>query len=68
MKPKSFLLLLFAVLLWGGASLYFTISAPKYFQQARDGADWKPARGGLVPINIRPDGPADRAGLIFTDT
>ena len=68
MKPKSFLLLLFALLLWGGASLYFTLSAPKYFQQARDGADWKPARGGLVPINIRPDGPADRAGLIFTDT
>ncbi len=68
MKPKSFLLLFFAALFWGGASLYFTLYAPKYFQQAMDGADWKPASGGLVPTNIRPDGPADRAGLISTDT
>ncbi len=68
MKPKSLLLLLFVVFLWGDASFYFTIYAPKYFQQALDGADWKPASGGLVPTNIRPDGPADRAGLILTDT
>jgi len=68
LKPKSFLLLFFAALLWGGASLYFTISAPKYFQQALDGANWKPASGGLAPTVIRPDGPADRAGLILTDT
>lgn len=60
--------MLFVVLLWGDASFYFTIYAPKYFQQARDGADWKTASGGLVPTNIRPDGPADRAGLILTDT
>ena len=68
LKPKALLLLLFVVLIWGDASFYFTIYAPKYFQQARDGADWKPASGGLVPTNIHPDGPADRAGLILTDT
>ncbi len=68
MKPKSLLLLFFAVLFWGGTSFYFTLYAPKYFQRALDGADWKPASGGLVPINIRPDGPADRAGLALADT
>ncbi len=68
MKPKALLLLLFVILFWGDASFYFTIYAPKYFQQALDGADWKPASGGLVPTDIRPDGPADRAGLILTDT
>ena len=68
LKPKSFLLLFFAALFWGGTSLYFTLYAPKYFQEALDGANWKPASGGLVPTSIRPDGPADRAGLILTDT
>ncbi|MGH8005301.1 MAG: PDZ domain-containing protein, partial [Limisphaerales bacterium] len=68
MKPKSLLLLFFAALLWGGGSFYFTLYAPKYFQQALDGAVWKTARGGLVPTAIRPEGPADRAGLILTDT
>ncbi|MCI0330124.1 MAG: SpoIIE family protein phosphatase [candidate division Zixibacteria bacterium] len=61
-------MLLLAFSLWGGVSFYFTLNAPKSFQQALDGADWKPARGGLVPTNIRPEGPADRAGLILTDT
>lgn len=61
-------MLFFAALFWGGASLYFTIYAPKYFQQALDGADWKSARGGLVPTVIRPGGPADRAGLSLIDT
>ena len=68
LKPKSLSVLLLAALFWGATSLYFTVSAPKYFQQAQDGADWKPASGGLVPVTIQPDGPADRAGLILTDT
>ena len=53
LKPKALLLLLFVILFWGGASFYFTLYAPKYFQRALDGADWKPASGGLVPAAIR---------------
>lgn len=68
MKPKSLFLLLFAAFFWGGTSAYFAVSAPKYFQRALDGAEWRPASGGLVPVHLRPDGPADRAGLILTDT
>lgn len=68
MKPKTLLLFLLALFFWGGASLFFTLSAPQYLPEAQDGVVWKPASGGLVPQSIRPEGPGDRAGLSLADT
>ncbi len=67
-SPSAIFTLVFATLLWGGSALYFNLIAPKRFQQARDGAEWKPAPGGLVPDTILTGGPVDRAGIRMNDT
>ena len=68
LKLPALVLLVFATLLWGGTALFFNIILPKSFQGAKDGTYWKNAGSGLVPTSIGPDGPADRAGLLSTDT
>ncbi len=65
---QSALALLAVAAIWGGSALYFNITAPKWFQQARDGAEWRPVSGGLVPDSIIADGPVERAGIKMNDT
>ena len=67
-SPASIFILIFAALIWAGTALYFASSAPKLFNLAVDGVAWKTASGGLVPTSIDAGGPAEKAGLLTTDT
>lgn len=67
-SPEAVFILIFAALIWGGTALYFSATAPKLFNLAIDGASWQTASGGLVPKSMDAGGPAEKAGLLATDT
>lgn len=66
--PKAFFILIFATLLWGGFAVYATFAVKTLPTSAQDGVFWEKVPGGLVPREILPGSPADRAGLLPTDT